>query len=356
MAWSVYDVADMIDWWSGLTNFDAEGLRCGCVYKIDHNGLQEWNKTTWREVEGSYSSKIQVRRLENEYGVWLPGGENGVKNLPHYPMQISGNITKFLQGHNVFGPDVEFYLPMLRETVRRFPVGIRPPDVDKSDLDVASVRMDLTKMFDLGSHQNVHDWLSHVGSASSCRHKSGIIRRGRTVYFGMHSKVWSGKAYCKVCELMQPGQSLPDKNLNELLVEFAQPLLRIEFVLRRPEIKKWSALGEDVFWHYFERINVGVIDMSVKRDISNLPKGAQLCFRQWYEGGDVRAMYSVRTFYRYRKFIFEELKIDISCAATEQDTKLEHIKFDGQYLRDHEIKTIPEALQGLLFKPELARA
>ena len=77
----------MIDWVSAIItcNHDPERLIDGFVMSFDANGKQQWVVNKTLSIEGSYSSKIQI------------------KPLPENKIYITGNPTKFLQGHNLFG-------------------------------------------------------------------------------------------------------------------------------------------------------------------------------------------------------------------------------------------------------------
>ncbi len=77
----------MIDWVSAILpcKHDPSKLISGIVMSFDAQGENEWTVNKTLTVEGSYSSKIQIKsHTENQ-------------------IYISGNPTKFLQGHNLFG-------------------------------------------------------------------------------------------------------------------------------------------------------------------------------------------------------------------------------------------------------------
>ena len=52
----------MLDWFSGQLMADATSLKLGRVCLVNEDGEieAEWEK--WRQVEGSWSSKLSVRR------------------------------------------------------------------------------------------------------------------------------------------------------------------------------------------------------------------------------------------------------------------------------------------------------
>ena len=84
----------MIDWITAILRckHDPSKLVSGMVMSFDSQGNNEWVINKQVTVEGSYSSKIQVKS-HTDSTIW-----------------ISGNPTKFLQGHNIFGTDDLRYL------------------------------------------------------------------------------------------------------------------------------------------------------------------------------------------------------------------------------------------------------
>ena len=78
----------MIDWVSAVLpcDHDPSKLISGLVMSFDALGNQEWTVNKKLSVEGSYSSQIQIKSNDNSREIY-----------------ISGNPTKFLQGHNLFG-------------------------------------------------------------------------------------------------------------------------------------------------------------------------------------------------------------------------------------------------------------
>ena len=77
----------MIDWVTAklICNHDPNKLSEGLVASLDREGNTEWLVHKKVTVEGSYSTKIQIQSLTDTQ------------------IYISGNPTKFLQGHNLFG-------------------------------------------------------------------------------------------------------------------------------------------------------------------------------------------------------------------------------------------------------------
>lgn len=93
--------------------------------------------------------------------------------------------------------------------------------------------------------------------------------------------------------------------------------------------------------------------MSRVHDIDELPWSTQGVVLRWLGGEDVMAMMSKTTRYRHRRIIMNELGVDIAISAKEQEQIVDHLKLDGKYLKEHEVKSLPQLiLQGLIYKPE----
>src|SRR3990170_4020746 len=150
-----------LDWFSGLVGYDASGLRLPKVVCISIEGKVEWQVDKWQEAPGSWSSKVLVSRGQATEGMYEAARSLGLVKCPLVALRLSGNPTKFLQGHNVFGPSVSELATVVRETVRRLPEVVRPRDVD-SELwpSLYRARVDTAVGVDLGGHRVVHEWLT----------------------------------------------------------------------------------------------------------------------------------------------------------------------------------------------------
>lgn len=84
----------MIDWITATIecDHDPDKVQSGYVISLDSKGQSEWVVNKALSVEGSHSTKIQI------------------KSLTDTKLYISGNPVKFLQGHNLFGTDDLKYL------------------------------------------------------------------------------------------------------------------------------------------------------------------------------------------------------------------------------------------------------
>lgn len=335
----------MLDWATVLMGYDGSELEVGKVLCVRPDGQLEWERDRWETVEGSYRASVQVTRE-----LATPGMRASGFPCARDVLRVSGNPAKFLQGHNVFGPSVEDAGPILREMVRAFPLGLRPPDADEDKLvAVQRGRYDVTVHVDLGEHRLVHEWLRAAGSATRSRHGRALVS-GSTVYWGQHSRRWSMKAYCKFCELKEH----PPAGWADELRAWCESHLRLELTLRRPELKDRDRLTEDIVWEFYNKLTIGVSEMTVTPDVVERLKLSvfhKQNLRQWLQGADLRFQLPRRTFYKCRRLVLDELGVDISLPWEEQGPQLTRLGFDVEYLKAHQVKMVDAGLQRLLFKP-----
>ena len=80
----------MIDWVSAVVPFPhASPINGGNVVSLDPDGVEQWRIEKRMQIEGSYSSSVQVR------------SEHHSHFCSH--LRLDGNLVKFMQGHNVWG-------------------------------------------------------------------------------------------------------------------------------------------------------------------------------------------------------------------------------------------------------------
>lgn len=341
----------MIDWFSGLIGYEGQQILPNTVLERNNKtGEELWSIDKRVPVEGSYSSKIQVKPGLPNRDMLLASEHLALECAP-VCLELSGNPSKFLQGHNVFGPNVRSLQPVLTEVIRRFPADIRPQDAD-SILDPAihRTRVDITTSVAFSSHKEVHEYLRFLESFSRSRHGRAQVS-GSTVYWGLGSRHWKMKCYCKFCELKEhlPGEFIQRDELKA----WSEGKLRIELELHTSELKNRGTLSEELIWEYFGKIGVSNMKKG-KPVIPNLRGAAELTFMKWQAGADVRFMLTHDTYYRHRRAILKETGLDISLPYNPKDA--ETVNIDLAWLKAHEIKDVPAVFQGILFKPPESRA
>lgn len=337
----------MIDWFTGIVGYSGEMLRLNKVVELTPAGEIIWTSERKLQVRGSYDASVQLGRSAPTDDMLVASRKYELECMP-VCLILSGNPSKFLQGHNVFGPSVASLGPVVQAVIRGLPGEIRPADAD-SELWPAlhRSRVDITTSVDMGSHKLVHEWLRTAATSSRSRHGRAMVS-GDTVYWGQHSRRWTLKAYCKFCELREHGPG--DLKLRDMLMEYCEGQLRLELTLRRMELKDLPTLDESLIWEFFNRIEVGVMKTSKDGFESkvDLPYTVQFTLSKWIAGEDVRHSLPRSKFYRHRRQILDELGLDISLKYVKKQA--EAVVFDLEYLRAHEVKLLPAQMQGLLFK------
>jgi hypothetical protein len=346
-------VAALIDWFSGLVGYDGDRLRLGQLVEVDRDGRERWRVDRGDDVRGSFESSIRVgrglategmRRAAAERGLHLTSGSSVLK--------ISGNPSKWLQGHNVFGPQVDQLGPVVQEVVRRLSPQYRPADADAEPyVALTRSRVDATVAIDMGTDEQVHNWLAQAATHTRSRHGRAMVSGG-TVYWGKSSRRWSLKAYCKRCELQVHPPHVPIGPLRD----FALGQLRMELVLRGPELKPRGTLSPEIVFEYYGKVVNGVPTAEVKTvegglDALALSNAAKVALNLWLRGGDPARSMSRATFYRYRRAILDEVGIDLSLPRDDQSAHIERAGFSVEELKARWVREVPEHLQPMLFTP-----
>lgn len=289
----------MIDWVSAVVPLtDAGGLHNGRVVSMDADGVIEWIAARRLEVEGSYSTRLQVRGREDN------------------ALEFSGNPSKWLQGHNLFGSDA--LIPLMARTLRQVAaiLGVEPAAGDLADWDAGAYtlsRVDVAGTIRLESDQKVRKVLDVLGQVARTKQQSALVKAG-TVYVGKNSRRVSLKLYAKGEEVRskKKGHGLcarlvPDER--QKLLDFAEGMLRPELTLRGMELRerglqrasRWT--GDTAIRLLRERMNaLELNDAQVLADdvVEGLPGKLVAVYDAWKAGRDLRAIYSRPTFYRYR--------------------------------------------------------
>lgn len=349
----------MIDWFTGLVGYDASGLLTGQLLFISPAGEITRSSERWLSVPGSYESSMQIKRDSSTPEMRAAAEKYNFVCSPTV-FRISGNPTKFIQGHNVFGPPVASLGPVVREVIRRLPGGNRPPDANDDRLPaVMRSRVDVTTSIRMDNHAAVHEWIEHAKLETRSKHKKRDIQTGLTgaptVSWGIGSRRWMITAYCKACELEKHPPANPE--LLELLRDYADGLLRIELRLQSMELKDRGTLNESIIWTFFDRIEVGVMKKNVDKAVSKLRPPVKNIYTLWLDGHDITpasGRIKRAAFYKYRKEILEATGQDISLPPVKKKPAAgAREQFGVDYLKGHEVKNedIPAGLREHLYKP-----
>lgn len=345
-----------VDWFTGLVGYDGSQLRMNHLMELTPEGEVRWHRDKWLEVPGSWSGNILIGRGAPTPGMLRASEAYGLV-CARTPLWMSGNPTKWLQGHNTFGPSVTQLAPTIHSLIRALPDGVRPPDADdpndRRGRSFHRSRVDVAVGIDLGSDSLVHEWLTAAAQATRSRH--GPAQQSKsTVYWGKSSRRWSMKAYCKFCELVdhRPAHSY------EQLRDWCRGHLRLELTLRTPELEDRGTLDEEIVFEFWEKVVVGVSDhelVSLAQRISSfdIPTGAKSVLSAWLHGGDLRETIPRATWYHYRRLILAKVGFDISLPPARESANIRRAGFDVAELKAKWVRDVPIALQPLLFKPEI---
>lgn len=292
----------MIDWLTVIYPCVHDPLPSGSVISLDASGEVEWKTVKRLAVRGSHESSLYVRSV----------GSDGEGRCSH--LYIDGNPSKFLQGHNVVGSDdlrglaVAVYARVL--SLLNIPHHMRSYR-EVLDGMFRLLRVDINYMFELGSLENVRNWLYAAEFKARTRH-GRATGKGGTVYFGQHSRRWGGKGYSKYDEHMsgKKGHQIPAEFVYAGLLDWVRDKLRLELALRSLELKTINqSLGKSwttetamrLFTDYIGRIEMNQNVLLSDEKVSKLPRHIQSTYLLWKQGSNLREILPHNTFFRHRR-------------------------------------------------------
>lgn len=319
----------MIDWTTLEIPFVHTPINCGRVISLDNNGEIEWESEKRVQVRGSYESNLRVR------SAGTADSTNGdIVGLAGF-LQIDGNPTKFLQGHNVVGSrdliiltdmcvskifkELGFlYTATLRETIL------------SGNFTVS--RLDVNDYIEFDSEDNAKAWMMACESVATSR-QGKFVRKGTTIYMGKHSRRVSLKIYSKYLELTQAKKghqlpiALPHK---QQLLDYVEKKLRIEATFRSLFLKdlglnKAKELTPQVIGDLYAK-QVGKLEMNAQVKLNpmeamDLPKAVQLTYMCWRDGTRLKDSMRKSQFYAHRK-ILKEHGIDIKVSPKKIESNI----------------------------------
>lgn len=345
----------MIDWYTGLIGYDASGIDTGRVLIVSPGGEITFSTDRWIKAVGSYNSTIQLRPASCTLEMLKSANKHDLI-CSDTCLEVSGNPSKFLQGHNVFGPSVSSLGPVVQGIIRALPGQFRPKNADDPRWPALNRRrVDVTTSIRMGNHREVHDFISHAQTEMRSHHRkqqSGLTGAS-TVSWGAGSDRWMLTAYCKLCELLK--HPLADPLMNTSIGDFADGLLRIELRLYTKELKPKGTLFESIIWEYYDRIEVGVMKEDVESKVLAMRSPVRMIYELWLDGHDVSPSsgYLKRAaFYKYRKEILEVTGQDISNLPVKKNKgDVSRDIFGSGWLKEHEVKELPDNLKKYLYEP-----
>lgn len=286
-------------------------------------GAMDWEITKKTEVRGSHESVIKVRSV----------GGDGQGRATH--LDIDGNITKFVQGHNVFGVnDLSRILLLafdriadaLREHIP--PETAEMPRLRIQQGDYLVKMLDINEMYEIGNDESVDSWL-HAAEMRAIKRAGRATSNKGTVYLGQNSRRWAFKFYNKYKEINSRSKAhrLPDEFEHTPLQTWARGKLRAELRLMSLELKDLGITHgkqitpervTELFNQYLGRIDMQKQATLIDKQLMELPRTVAATYQLWRQGACLHSILPRRTFYRHRSKL-REYGIDIHMPPAEPD-------------------------------------
>lgn len=294
-----------IDWLSiqQIHSQDLPVITDGYVECVDGEGETEWRTLKAVSLEGSYSSKIQVR-------------------CDGHCVRLSGNVGRFGRRDNLFGYDLANCIRLANEILEKH-FGLPPFTEGQSFLMQSSdcvaytgaqiTRLDLTCNYSTGSPENAADFLRWITTQQDNRVKTGVYGENHTVDFGRGSKRVYHKLYNKFAQLT----SMKESHVTPSTLEWVRSngIVRHEVTLK----SRWLRDGGLRFLGVIsmEALNVVYLEKAaliyradkVEDGFGELPNHLRLTVRDYLAGEPFKG--SRAKFYKHRKEILH-YGVDIS--------------------------------------------
>lgn len=285
--------------------------RAGNIQGVIHKRLK---------VPGSFSSSLMVRAPSTS------------------ELEISGNVAKWLQGHNLYGPDcpitllwaaLERLAPLMGWNLSE--IGLEGPHSLAGGI---CTRIDTTEMLTLPSLGAVKSWLRTAYATGSVQHRGRGVMRGDTVVFGDAAGKsfarWQIVTYSKGQEVQV--HPLPDlMGSDPEVMAWVAGQLRAEVRLGRLELEKrglrslagWmcsdtgahspegNGAAREAWKEKMALIQFSDVEHS-EEQLAGLSAQLVGVYFAWKGGSDLRALYSRPTFYRHRAALRAALGVDIA--------------------------------------------
>lgn len=306
----------MIDWFRGSIPFVHSPINSGHVFSVLPDGSIDWLVAKSHKARGSNESSLQVKsQALNEHGQATE-------------LWIDGNLSKYLQGHNLFGSrdlgNLVYltFLEILNSGVIQYEL-LQAVSAEQAILtgEYAVKSLDINQLYRLDNDRSVEAWLYAAEMHASKRAGRTTSKRG-TVYLGQHSRRWAIKFYNKFQEMLKH-QSESHVHYERLL-GFAKGMLRVELRLLSQELKdRGLSLGKhfneniigQLFNEYVSKIDMNTNATLIDEKLLKVPRAVQATYQLWLSGNSCRELLPHNTFYRHRR-ILKEFDIDINFPHT----------------------------------------
>ena len=293
----------MIDWVTAKIPCRNTGRICdGKVVKLNADETEvEWTTQTRLSVSGSYDSSISIRSVT----------ENTI--------EVSGNPSKWLQGHNLFGTnDLKGLMYEFMQTLlMNYDIGLHPTIEEMENIKAGYYtvsRVDINETWFLKNRSEVLAWIRSAGQKVSMPYRGKGVFKGDTLYWGKGSKYFYLKCYSKGDEIDGKKSNFPKELRIPEMLDFADRALRIELVLCSKALREWH-INMPCNWSLelpkmLLLNHVRALEMSSNFELDDdilvtLPTKLRLYYKAWLRGDDLRQDLPKRTYYRIRKQLKE---------------------------------------------------
>lgn len=302
----------MVDWLTVKIAVDLPApIADGWTLKIRGDGTEAFRCPHRLSVGGSFESSLTIRAVvTNE-------------------LELSGNVSKFVQGHNLYGSSDPIRLLWAALERLQPHLGASLAEIGLTTLADLSARttisrIDVTSMLQFDAPG---DALSFLRSAEATgripRRGRGVLKASTLVFGDATSKRftrWQIVLYSKGQEITAhplPGFMMGDGEV----LEWTNRCVRVEVRLGRNELREkrlrtlsaWAPTTCADMWR--EKVgslsfNEAVVDEIA--DLAKLPSHLRGTYAQWKLGHDCRQTMKNASFYRHRKLIERLTGVDIS--------------------------------------------
>lgn len=279
----------------------------GATVKLDRDGLELVRTPHRMAVPGSFESSLQVRAVSPQ------------------ELELAGNPAKWLQGHNLYGPDCPQELVAAALHRLSAVLGLNYAECFPEALQAAAVlsRVDCTYMAELPDLGAVHAWLRDAyATGSAIQRGRGVFENGNLVFGHARGKSfqhWQLLCYAKGDEIRR--HPLPElMKAHPDVQPWSDRCLRLEVRLGRLLLQReglltlsnWDGGAARRQWdRAMSKLQFSEVDHD-KAAADALPLPQRAAFALWKTGHDLREVYSKRSFYRHRAAIRRALSIDIA--------------------------------------------
>lgn len=308
----------MNDWVTMKLSCNHDGIISnGEVVCLSKDGDSiEWSLVKFLPVVGSHDATISIRSITQS------------------TIEISGNLTKWLQGHNLFGTnDLKSLIWLFFNKLLEIPeLNLKPTLEQLHAIKMGKLtvsRIDINETWFLKDRNEVLAWLNAAGQRMRLKHRGAGQFKGDTLYWGKGSRRWFLKCYSKGDEINSKKSNFPDSLRTPEMLEYAERALRIELTLKSNQLREWqlhevsnwnAETGKMLLLQLIKGLEMSSNIRLTDNVLKTLPSGMSMAYLAWWHGADLKQMLSKNTFYRYRRKL-KEYDIDIGILRdVEQDT------------------------------------